>query len=347
MPADALIVDTDRGLYCPAGDFHIDAWSGVARNIVTHAHSDHARCGSGRYLTARGGVGLLRQRMGASAVIDPVEYGQGIDLNGVRVSLHPAGHVLGSAQVRVEHNGEVWVVSGDYKRQPDPTCTPFELVRCHTFITECTFGLPIFRWTEPLGVMADINQWWRRNREIGRTSILLAYSLGKAQRVLAGLDAGIGPILSHGAACEMTRVYRESGVNLPETAHANVENAKLHRGEALVIAPPSALNSTWARKFAPFSAGVASGWMQVRGFRRRHGADRGFVLSDHVDFPALLRTIEETGAEHVIATHGYTDAVVGIMRERGKRASALRTRFGGEEEEIEDAVVTPSAGGEA
>jgi putative mRNA 3-end processing factor len=335
MPAEPLIIDTDRGLFCSAGDFYVDAWQAVPRNVVTHAHADHARRGSGRYLAAADGARVLQYRMGADAIIDPLEYGQTIDLHGVKVSLHPAGHVLGSAQVRVEHRGEVWVISGDYKRQPDPTCRPFEIVRCNTFITECTFGLPIFRWPSPVAVADDINAWWRGNCGVGRTSLLLAYSLGKAQRVLAGLDADIGPILLHGAAYALTEAYRESGIALPPAEHASAENAKLHRGRALVIAPPSAMNSTWARKFAPISTGVASGWMRVRGFRRRRAADRGFVLSDHVDFPALLETIEQTGAQHVIATHGYTDALVRLLSERGRRASAFATRFGGEEEETD------------
>jgi putative mRNA 3-end processing factor len=323
MPSDPLVIRTPRGLYCAAGDFYVDAWQGVPRNIVTHAHSDHARRGSERYLAAKDGVAVLRHRMGADTVIDPFEYGSRLDLNGVRVSLHPAGHVLGSAQVRIEARGEVWVISGDYKRQHDPTCAAFELVPCNAFITECTFGLPVFRWGDPGRVADDINRWWLENREIGRTSILLAYSLGKAQRVLAGLDAGIAPVLLHGAVHAMTQVYRDSGTQLPPADHASVENAKLHRGRALVIAPPSAMNSAWARKFAPFSTGIASGWMRIRGLRRRRGADRGFVMSDHVDFPALLETIEQTGAERVIATHGVTDALVRLMRE---------PQFGGEEE---------------
>ncbi len=347
MPNQSLIIETDRGLFCPAGDFYIDAWKSVPRNIVTHAHSDHARRGSDRYLTASDGVNILRHRMGRDAVIDPIPYGQIIELNGVRVSLHPAGHVLGSSQIRIESAGEIWVISGDYKRQADPTCRAFEPVRCHTLITECTFGLPIFRWIDSSVVAADINAWWAGNQAVGRTSILLAYSLGKAQRVLAGLDANLGPILLHGAVHAITEAYRGSGIELPPAGYASVENAKLHRGKAMVIAPPSAMNSTWARKFAPFSSGVASGWMQVRGFRRRRGADRGFVLSDHVDFPALLETIEQTEADHIIATHGYTDALVKLMRERGKQSSALQTRFGGDEEESEETVETPVVEGEA
>lgn len=336
MP-EPLIVNTNRGLFCPAGDFHIDAWGDVPRNIVTHAHSDHARRGSQRYLCPPDGVALLRQRLGSDIAIDELDYRQELDINGVRVSLHPAGHVLGSAQVRVEHRGEVWVFTGDYKRHADATCRGFELIRCHTFITECTFGLPIFHWKDPRILSEEVNQWWRDNVAAGRTSALFAYSLGKAQRLLGVLDPSIGPILLHGAVDAITNAYRQTGVELPPTQYASVEAAKEHRGRAMLIAPPSALGSVWLRKFDPVSSGVASGWMQVRGFRRRGGADRGFVLSDHADFPQLLATIVETGAEHVIATHGFTDPLVRLLRERGLDATSFKTRFKGEEGELDRA----------
>jgi putative mRNA 3-end processing factor len=338
MATEALIINTPSGLYCPIGDFHIDAWRPVPRTIVTHAHSDHARAGSERYLTAKDGVNVLRKRIGDDATIDSVDYGSPLDIGGVRISLHPAGHVLGSSQVRLEYQGSLWVFTGDYKRQPDPTCRPFELVSCNTLITECTFGLPIFRWSEPETVMQDINGWWRENVARGRTSILLAYCLGKAQRILAQLDPGIGPILLHGAMLGMVEVYRQSGVSLPAADHASDENAKKHRGKAIVLAPQSAMNTTWIRKFAPVSDGIASGWMQVRGFRRRRSADRGFVLSDHVDWPGLMHTIEETGAQRVIATHGYTGPVVRYLTERGMEAAAFETRFKDEGEEEEAAA---------
>jgi putative mRNA 3-end processing factor len=344
--ADPLIIQTDRGLYCPPGDFYVDAWKGVPRNIVTHAHSDHACPGSERYLTARPGAGLLRHRLGEGAAIDSVEYGETLDLGGVRVSLHPAGHVLGSAQVRIRSPAAgVCVVSGDYKRQADPTCRPFEPLRCDTFVTECTFGLPIFRWGETRNVVEEIHAWWRENIDLERTSILLAYSLGKAQRVLAELDPGIGPILLHGAVRAVTEEYRRAGVELPAAEYASAENVRKYRGNALVVAPPGATHSAWARKFAPFSTAIASGWMRVRGFRRRRSADRGFVFSDHVDFPRLLKTIEETGASEVIATHGYTDALVPLMQGLGKKASAFTTRFG--DDEGADSDAPPSEGAEA
>jgi putative mRNA 3-end processing factor len=322
-----LIIPTDRGLYCPLGDFHIDAWKPVPRNVVTHAHADHARRGSERYLVPPDGQAVLRRRLGDDINVDTSEYGQPVQMGGVTLSLHPAGHLLGSTQVRIEHQGEVWVFTGDYKTETDPTCRPFELVRCNTFITECTFGLPIFRWRPAVEIAADINAWWRENAAQSRSSILLAYSLGKAQRALAMLDPTLGPILLHGAVHAMTETYREAGVELPPALHASVENAKVHRGRALVIAPPGAEGGPWIRKFHPESVAVASGWMQVRGHRRRQAVDRGFVLSDHVDWPSLQSTITATGAEHIIATHGYTGPLVRYLREAGKSAEAFSTRF--------------------
>jgi putative mRNA 3-end processing factor len=331
-----LLIGTDRGLYCPAGDFYVDAWRPVDRTIITHAHSDHARRGAARYLAASDGARVLKQRLGQDINLTSLDYGQSVELNGVKISLHPAGHVLGSAQVRIEQRGEVWVVSGDYKRHADPTCRGFEPVRCHTFITECTFGLPIFRWSDPSIVTQEINDWWRENRDMGRTSVVLAYSLGKAQRVLAHLDPSIGPILLHGAVTGMVQAYRDSGVALPPAEYASVEAAKRTKGQgAMVIAPPAALESPWIRKFEPVSAGVASGWMQVRGMRRRRRADRGFVLSDHVDWPGLLATIDETGAHRVIATHGYQTTLVRFLKERGMDSYEISTRFKGEGDELE------------
>ena len=338
-----LLVNSPCGLHCPDAGIYVDAWRGVDHNIVTHAHSDHARGGSRRYLCAADGVNVLRQRLGEGTAIDPLQYGEPLEINGVRISLHPAGHVLGSAQVRLERAGEVAVISGDYKLHADPTCQPFELIRCHTFISECTFGLPIFRWRDPQAVAEEINAWWRQSQELDRTCILLAYSLGKAQRVLALLDESIGPILLHGAVAAVVEAYRQTGVKLPPAEYATPELARQHRGKAMVIAPPSALDSPWARKFSPYSVAAASGWMQVRGFRRRRGVDRGFVLSDHVDWPGLHETINATGASRVIVTHGYTSSLARALRERGVGAEEFSTHFGGEEEEAERSGDEPSA----
>jgi putative mRNA 3-end processing factor len=253
-----------------------------------------------------------------------------VSVNGVTVSLHPAGHILGSSQVRVERGGEVWVVSGDYKTDPDPTTTAFEPVRCDTFVTESTFGLPIYRWPPQEEVLRDVNAWWRGNQESGKCSLLYGYALGKAQRLLAGLDPGIGPILTHGAVERMTAVYRAGGVSLPPTIHAATLGRGTDWSRAIVLAPPSADGSTWTRRFGAYATAFASGWMLVRGARRRRSLDRGFPLSDHVDWPSLLAAIDATGAERVWVTHGFTGAVVRWLRERGLDASAVQTRFEGD-----------------
>ena len=323
----------DRGLYCEAGDFYIDPWQPVERAVITHGHGDHARWGSERYLCSREGADVLRTRLGASATIRAVEYGDPVDVNGVRVSLHPAGHILGSAQVRVEHRGEVWVASGDYKTQPDPTCTPFELVRCHTFITESTFGLPIYRWSPDADVFDAIRAWWRSNADHGRASVLFGYALGKAQRLLAGLaGTDIGPVYAHGAVERLNRDYRRAGVRLVATRHAS----EMPRGHdfagSMIVAPPSAAGSTWLRRFGGLSTGFASGWMRVRGARRRRALDRGFVLSDHVDWPSLLATVEATGAERVWVTHGTREPLVRWLAERGIEARAVASQWKGEED---------------
>ena len=333
-----LLRITDRGLYCEAGDFYIDPWQPVERAVITHAHGDHARWGSRHYLASRESRLVLRTRLGEDASIESLEYGEAALLNGVRVSLHPAGHILGSAQIRVELGGEVWVASGDYKTDSDPTCSPFEIVRCHTFITESTFGLPIYRWRPQHDVFAEIREWWSANAEAGRASIIYAYALGKAQRVLAGLcDAAIGPIYTHGAVERLTRDYREAGIALPLTQHASEMPRGHDFGGSLVIAPPSAAGSPWLRRFGAASPAFASGWMQIRGARRRRGVDRGFVLSDHVDWPALLATIEATGAEHVWVTHGFREPVVRWLLERGIDALSVASHWEGDDE-IESTV---------
>src|SRR5688572_13019554 len=325
---------TDEGLYCAAGRFHVDPWAAVPRAVVTHAHGDHVAGGCGAYLASTDGAALLRLRLGGATEVQAVPYGESLGLDGVRLSLHPAGHILGSAQVRVEHRGEVWVVSGDYKTEPDPTCTPFEPVRCHTFITESTFGLPIYRWDPQVETFAEIRAWWRANAAAGRASVLYAYALGKAQRLLAGFaDAPEGPIYTHGAVERLNRDYRDGGVPLPSTTYAG----RMPRGHdwsgSLIVAPPSAQGSTWLRKFGGASTAFASGWMRIRGTRRRRSVDRGFALSDHVDWPSLLGAIRETGAETIWVTHGYRDAVVRWLLEHGVTAQAISSRWEGEPEE--------------
>ena len=334
-----MITPTPKGLYCAAGDFYIDPWLPVERAVITHAHGDHARPGSASYLAAKCGVPILQVRLGPEARIEGAGYGEIRDINGVKISLHPAGHVLGSAQVRIEAHGEVWVVTGDYKLDPDPTCDPFEPVRCHTLVTESTFGLPIYRWSTPREIFDGIDAWWRANAAAGRASVLFGYAFGKAQRILASVDASIGPIVVHGAVDVLNRGYRECGVKLPETRMAG-ELGKRGRGTsrqenedfggALVVAPPSAQNSPWLKRFGDYSDAFASGWMAIRGARRRKAVDQGFVLSDHADWPGLNRAIEATQAQRVYVTHGHIAPLVQWLNERGIDAHAMKTEFEGE-----------------
>lgn len=323
MLFESLLTHTPAGLYCPKGDFYIDPTRAVPRAVITHAHSDHARPGSAHYLCARPGLDVLRGRIGANSNIETVEYGETRFLNQVKISLHPAGHIHGSAQVRVEYQGEIWVATGDYKTTPDPTCTPFELVRCHTFITECTFGLPLYRWPDERGVFAEINQWWRANQKEGRASVLFGYSLGKAQRLLAGVDASLGPIYCPRSVQSVNDQYRASGVALPETF--STDGPVSVANPPLIVAPMSEQNTGWLDHFGDWTGAFASGWMLVRRMRRQRGSQRGFVLSDHVDWQELLDTIKATGAELVLPYHGYVGAVVRWLRDQGLQADALES----------------------
>jgi len=336
-----LITPTSDGLYCAAGDFHIDPWRPVARAVITHAHADHARFGSAAYLCHRDTAPILRKRLG-DVTIETLEYGERRALGGSELSLHPAGHVLGSAQARVEVHGEVWVASGDYKLENDGVCAPFEPVRCHAFITESTFGLPIYRWRPQSELFARMNAWWRANAEAGRASVVFAYSLGKAQRVIAHLDASIGPILCHGSVEPINDINRAAGVLLPATRPATVEIAKAELGRALVVAPPSAAGSVWMRRFGDYADAFASGWMQVRGNRRRRGVDQGFALSDHADWQGLIDAIAATGASRILATHGSVGPLTRYLREKGLDAEPLSTRYG--EEDSESDVAETAAG---
>jgi putative mRNA 3-end processing factor len=334
--AEDLVVQRPEGLFCPAGDFHIDPWRPVARAVITHAHADHARRGHGAYLASTPGAGALRARLG-DIPLQPLAYGEGVDVGGVRVSLHPAGHVLGSAQVRLEHRGQVWVASGDYflsghTGDHNTTCAPFEPVRCHCFITESTFGLPVYRWRPQREVLAQVNDWWRANAEGGRSSLLLAYSFGKAQRLLAGVDASIGPIVVHDSVESVNAAYRAEGVALPPTLRlAEVKDKALYR-RALVVAPPGAAGGAWARALGEGGDAFASGWMQLRGACRRQGVDRGFVLSDHADWPGLQAAIAATGAGRVIVTHGYEAVMVRWLQQQGLQAGSFRTEYGGDDD---------------
>jgi putative mRNA 3-end processing factor len=323
----ALLEVREAGFYCPPGDFYIDPLLPVDRALITHAHSDHARAGSRQYLTASPGEALLRARLGEDAVVQSEPYGASIRIGEVNVSFHPSGHILGSSQIRLEHQGEVWVVSGDYKLATDLTCAAFEPVRCHTFVTESTFGLPIFRWPDAAQVVEEIQTWWRTNRETGRASILFAYPIGKAQRILAALDETNGPILFDAAVERINAIYRGQGVALP----LPTEGADSAR--PLVVASPNAIGSAWLKRFGAASTAFASGWMRIRGTRRRRSLDRGFVLSDHADWTGLLEAIEQSGAESVWVTHGFIGPMVRWLEESGRQAVGVELKAPAETED--------------
>jgi len=328
-----VIEPTQAGLYCAAGGFHIDPWEPVDRAVITHAHGDHLTAGSRAYLCSDSAAPLVRRRLGPEAPVQTLDYGERIALDGVHVSLHPAGHILGSAQVRVEHAGEVWVASGDYKRAPDPTCAPFEPQRCHTFITEATFALPLLRWDQVAQTVDDICAWWDETRAADRPAVLFAYGLGKSQRILAELAARTDrPVYVHGSLVDANESYAAAGVGLVETRRATDEARGRSFAGQLVIAPISARGSVWMRRFGDHSSAFASGWMRIRGARRRRAYDRGFALSDHADWDALLQTIADTGAERVFVTHGYTEPLAKYLEGLGLAVAAWRTRYEGETE---------------
>ena len=331
-----LIEPAPAGLFCGAGGFYIDPWQAVDRAVITHAHGDHLRPGSGAYLCSEPARRLVAHRLPADAAIESVPYGAPVDVNGVRVSLHPAGHILGSAQVRVEHRGEVWVASGDYKRSPDPTCLPFEPLRCHAFITEATFGLPLFRWDHPAEVASDICAWWDEMRAAGRPAVLFGYALGKAQRLLAELSRCTDrTVYVHGSLWDLIEIYRASGVPmLPAIRATETARGRSFAGE-LVLAPLSARGTLWMRRFGDHSSALASGWMRIRGARRRRAYDRGFPLSDHADWNGLVDTIAATGAAQVFVTHGHTAPLARFLSDRGLDARAWRTQYEGEPEASE------------
>lgn len=345
-PRPKLLETTPAGLHCPVGGFYVDPVRPVDRAVITHGHSDHARWGCRHYLSAKPGEPILRMRLGNEAEFEFLEYGEPRTIGGVHVSLHPAGHMLGSAQVRLEYRGEVAVVTGDYKLQSDATCADFEPVRCHTLVTESTFGLPIYQWREDVEIFADINDWWRTSAEEGKCCLLYGYAVGKSQRLLSGLDSSIGPIYTHGAVEKGVQAYRRSGVELPETMavtqriemagqandakseanesagksprkRSHKRTAKLDWAGSIVVAVPSAHGTPWMRKFGSVSTAMASGWMAVRGARRRRAVDRGFVLSDHVDWSGLMNAIVWSEAEDIWVTHGSTAVVSRFLNEGG------------------------------
>ena len=326
MNSSEILQMTDSGLYCPPGDFFVDPHRPVHRAIVSHAHADHARWGCKSYLAALPSEHLLRMRMNEDAEFQFENYGQSVSVGGVDISFHPAGHMLGSAQIRLEYKGYVAVVSGDYKLGFDATCESWTAIDCDLFVTESTFGLPVYRWSDPEVVFEEVNQWWRDSADQGKCCVLYGYAVGKSQRLLAGLDSSIGPIYVHGAVHKGNEAYRKTGVFLPETTYVGcVEGKHDYRG-SMVVAVPSAHGTSWLKRFGKISTAMASGWMTIRGTRRRRSVDRGFVISDHVDWPSLLLAVQESDPETVWVTHGYAAAVARYLVQTGREAVAIDTR---------------------
>lgn len=328
---EPLLAFNEKGIYCTKADVYLDPWRPVKKALITHGHADHARWGHKSYITHHTNVPIIKHRLGEIKV-SGVAYQEVFSINGVKFSFHPAGHIIGSSQIRVEHKGEVWVFTGDYKTEDDGVSVPFEPVKCHAFISECTFGLPAFTWTPQEQVMQNINDWWQENKEAGKTSVLFGYSLGKAQRLLKHLDTSIGKIYTHGAIENMTEVVRPM-VDLPPTTQITRDTKKEEIKGHIVLAPPSAHGTTWIRKMVPYETGNASGWMAFRGARRRKAVDKGFVLSDHCDWQGLLASIEATGCERVICTHGYTEIFCRYLNETGLDARTAETQYEGEQNE--------------
>jgi len=331
----ALLTFTEKGIYCEAGDFFIDPWKPVKKALITHGHADHSRWGHRQYIAVNRSKPVIKHRLGPIN-IQGVDFGETLMINGVKVSFHPAGHIVGSAQIRLEYKGEVWVASGDYKIEDDGLATPFAPVRCHTFITESTFGLPVYKWKPQEIIFNDINEWWRKNKEEGKVTLLTGYSLGKAQRLIQGLDEAIGNIYTHGAIENTNEVMRKQGIPIKKTIRVTPDIKYKNYNGHIVVAPPSAAGSAWAKKFKPLSVGIASGWMSLRGARRRRSVDRGFVLSDHADWDGLNEAIKATGAEKIIVTHGYTDIFKRWLMEQGLEVATEKTEFEGELSEVNE-----------
>ncbi len=328
-----LLAFNENGIYCALAGVYLDPWKPVDKAIISHGHADHSRWDHKQYITHHTNIPVIKHRLGEIEVSGK-EWNEVFTVNGVKFSLHPAGHIIGSSQIRVEYKGEVWVFTGDYKTEDDGVAVPYEPMKCHTFITECTFGLPAFKWLPQQQVITEINEWWQQNQQDGRTSVLFGYSLGKAQRLLKHLDPSIGKIYTHGAIENMTDVLRPL-VNFPETTRITKETKKEEIKGNIVLAPPSAQGSPWIRKMVPYVTASASGWMTFRGARRRRAIDKGFVLSDHCDWQSLLFSIKATGCEKVICTHGYIDIFSRYLNEIGYDARIAATQYESETGELE------------
>lgn len=328
MPSP-LLSFTEKGIYCQQADVFIDPHHPVDRAIITHAHSDHARRGSQYYLAQSKNESILRLRLGKFIQLQTLAYNHPLSINGVKISFHPAGHIWGSSQVRLEYRGEVWAVSGDYKLEPDGFSDTFEPVVCNHFITESTFGLPIFNWDNQSMVFGQINQWWRKNAAAGKVSVLTAYSLGKAQRLIVNLDHSIGKVLVHESIADVNEALVNDGAILPKTYTMKLTSSSKENAGVMIIAPPAAIGSKGFEQFMPYEVAQVSGWMMTKGLRQKRNAKHAFVLSDHADWRELNRAVELSQAENIYVTHGYKNEFARWLRERGYNAQIVSTSFGG------------------
>lgn len=317
-----LIEFRPEGMFVPPANCYIDPYKPVLKALITHAHSDHARWGMQEYIAEKSGLPLLKHRLG-DVLLKGFDYNEPFEINGVKFSFHPSGHVPGSAQIKVEYQGEVWVAAGDYKVVDDGLSKPFEAQKCDVFITESTFAMPVYRWKPQDEIMDEINSWWKENQEKGYCSVVFAYSLGKAQRILQGVDHSLGRVWVHGAVANMNEACEAGGYQLKDWSPIPAQAESKQFRKDLVIAPPSAAGTSWLKKFEPYSDAQASGWMAVRGTRRRLSADRGFVLSDHADWPGLIDAVKKTEASRIIVSHGFTDVFARYLNENGWKAQAI------------------------
>lgn len=325
-----LVKFTKKGIYCIPGKFYLDPWFPVEYAIISHGHADHSRPGNKHYLCQNDSKAIIKHRLGQDISIESLGYNEPKNINGVQVSFFPAGHVIGSAQIRLEFKGYVVVFSGDYKTQPDFISTPYEPVKCHEFITESTFGLPIYKWKKEEELQAELQNWVLQNQQNNRTSVFLGYSLGKAQRIMKLIE-GVDDIYVHTAINNLNNAISGSGIELPKTTLLNYDFKKADIQNKIVILPPALLGSRMIKKIPNAATAICSGWMHIRGNRRWKGVDAGFSISDHADWDGLLEAVKATGAEKVHVTHGSQAVFSKYLNEIGIEAYELKTEFGEDE----------------
>ena len=328
-----------QGMFCKPGNFYIDPWLPVDFALITHGHADHARWGMKKYLCHDFTVPILKRRISSQINVQGISYNQSIFINGVKVSFHPAGHIIGSSQIRMEYKGKIVVISGDYKTQDDGLSTPFEPVKCHEFVSESTFGLPIYNWLPVSQLNEQMQDWVLQNQSNGKTSVFIGYSLGKAQRVMQALR-NVGKIYVHFSIAKLNEAYKSVGINLPDYEVVDLRQDIKHLNQSIVILPPSLSDSNVIRKIPNRATAYCSGWMQVRGARRWRSADAGFAMSDHADWNGLLEAIKATEAEKIYVTHGQTAVFAKYLNEIGIYAEEVKTEFGNEEPEEEIKIQT-------